>query len=356
MATFSNKLKDLFSPYIHPSIRESIYHINLQATKIFALFMSILESAIFLFMIFFEKEIFGEPFVLLMCLYAIFSSLFFLFITNYALRKSHKPYSRYRFIYIAYYFSILAFGMFTSFYHYSHGKQMLAFFATEFCVASFLILPPWCSILLIVGSYIGFYGILFAYNGAPTVNLINYTVLAFLTTAGSVRKYRTQATELERIHRIETMNEMMQNLPVHDATTNLKSRYALRDDFTSYQNHPIIVIMLDIDDFNSINEAYGTKTGNEVLSNIGELISNHLTENAAYRYGDDSFLIILQDVDVDVAMQKLSRFERSLATLKVPGSETIVHCNSGYSHGTPRDEEDLRLLIDAAAVKRREFL
>lgn len=356
MATFSNKLKDLFAPYIHPSIKESIYHINLLATRTITIFMSILFSTIFIFLIFFKKEVFGEPFVLLMCLCALSTSLFFLFITNFALSKSHKPYSRYRLIYILYYLTILTFGMFTSFYHYSHGDQMLTFFSIEICIASFLILPPWCSIILIFGSYAIFYCILFAYNGATTVPPINYSILAILTVAGSVRKYRTQATELERIHRIETMYEMMQNLPVHDATTNLKSRYALRDDFTSYQNHPIIVIILDIDDFNSINEAYGTKTGNEVLSNIGELISNHLTENAAYRYGDDSFLIILQDVDVDIAMQKLSRFERSLATLKVPGSETIVHCNSGYSHGTPRDEEDLRLLIDAAAVKRREFL
>jgi diguanylate cyclase (GGDEF)-like protein len=164
-----------------------------------------------------------------------------------------------------------------------------------------------------------------------------------------------QATELERIHRIETMNEMLQNVPVHDNLTDLKNRYALRDDFNSYQNHHIIVIMLDIDEFSKINDSHGTEAGDIILGDIAALIKKHLTDSHSYRYGADSFLIILQDIEVDVAMQRLSNWEKSMAMLTIPDTDIPVHCTSGYSHGTPRDEEDLRLLIEAADKKRRDF-
>jgi diguanylate cyclase (GGDEF)-like protein len=164
-----------------------------------------------------------------------------------------------------------------------------------------------------------------------------------------------QATELERIHRIETMNDMLQNVPVHDNVTDMKNRYALRDDFTSYQNHHIIVVMLDLDEFKKINEEYGQKTGDSVLAQVGMCIKSHLTESHSYRYGSDSFLIILQDIELSDALQRLSIWERNMATLSVPELDKPIRYTSGYSHGTPRDEDELRMLIEAADRKRRDF-
>ncbi len=358
MATFSDNIKkvsEILNPYIHPSIKEGIHHLNLKAVRNISLCLGILETVFLFYYFIFSPDILRIPSVLWNVIYSIVVCLCTLFITNHALKKSKKPYSFYRYICIAYFLLMLAFGMFTSFYHYCIGDQILVFFATVFCLVNFVILPPYQSIVLIPGSYIVFYAILYFHDGAATINIVNYILLALLTSAGSIHKYHMQATELERIHRIETMNEMLQNVPVHDNLTDLKNRYALRDDFNSYQNHHIIVIMLDIDEFSKVNDSHGTAAGDIILSDIASLIKKHLTDSHSYRYGADSFLIILQDIEVDVAMQRLSAWEKSMAMLTVPGTDIPVHCTSGYSHGTPRDEEDLRLLIEAADKKRRDF-
>jgi len=358
MATFSklkNTIRESFNPYIHPTIKEGIYRHNLVALRIITLLSAIFDSLVLIVWIITSNPLVQEKAVLDNMVYAIITCGITFLISDFALRKSNKPYSFYRFMTIAYYLMILSFGMFTSYYHYAHGSQMIVFFTITFCLVNFVLLPPYISTVLVLGSYLVFYLILFAYDGASRIHLINYVMLAFITLIGSIHKYHMQGAELERIHRIETMNEMLQNVPIHDNITDLKNRYALRDDFNSYHNHHIIVIMLDINDFDKINEEYGTEAGDQILSNIGSLIKKHLTDSHSYRYGSDSFLIILQDLEVDIAMQRLSGWEKAMAVLSIPDTDKPVHCISGYSHGTPRDEEDLRLLIEAADRKRKDF-
>ncbi len=358
MATFSDikkELKELFNPYINPVIREGLNHENLKAVNRVSFVITVLETIILLFCIFSGNSSLTSPAVMDNTIYAIIVSLFTFLISDVGLKSSKHPYSRYSFLCVAYYLLIMVFGMFVSYYNYTHGKQILVFYAIVFCLVNFFIIPPYLSTFLILGSYLIFYLLLYSYDQASTILILNYVILALFTLAGSYHKYHLQGAELERIHRIETMNDMLQNVPVHDNTTDLKNRYALRDDFDSYQNHHIIVIMLDIDDFGKINAEYGRGTGDIVLSQVGELIKTHLSDNHSYRYGADSFLIILQDVEVDTAMQKLSAWEKSMSSLCIPDTTKRIHLSSGYSHGTPRDEEDLRLLIEAADRKRRDF-
>ena len=358
MATFSqlrNTIKEIFNPYIHPTIKEGIYRQNLVSLRVITLLFAISEVIILFYYIIFQHEILQDRAVLDNTLYAIITSSVTFLISDHALRKSNKPYSFYRFVSVTYYMLILSFGMFISYYHYTQGKQMIVFFAITFCLVNFVMLPPYISTILVPGSYLIFYIILYMYDGASKIQPVNYVALALLTMVASIHKFHMQGAELERIHRIETMNEMLQNVPIHDNITDLKNRYALRDDFNSYHNHHIIVIMLDINDFGNINKEYGTDAGDSVLAQIATLIKKHLTDSHSYRYGADSFLIILQDLEVDIAMQRLSGWEKAMAALKIPNTDTHVHCTSGYSHGTPRDEEDLRLLIEAADRKRKDF-
>ena len=358
MATFSEmkkSIKNYLNPYIHPSIKEGLYRINLKSTRDISLGFTLMEIVILLLYFVLFRDLLKEPLVVPSTIYAIIVSAITFVIANYGLHNSKYPFSAYRHISVIYYLLIIVFGIMTSFYHYSHGNQMFIFFAIIFCLVNFFLLPPIESIILIWGSYTVFYLILYFYDGAKTINLFNYALFAMLTVIGSLNKYRMQATELERIHRIETMNDMLQNVPVHDNVTDMKNRYALRDDFDSYQNHHIIVVMLDLDEFSKVNDEYGVEAGNAILNQVGSYIKTHLTDSHSYRYGSDSFLIILQDMELSDALQRLSIWERSMATLSIPEIDKPIHYTSGYSHGTPRDEDELRMLIEAADRKRRDY-
>ncbi|WP_408070058.1 GGDEF domain-containing protein [Butyrivibrio sp. JL13D10] len=358
MATFSkywNKIKDYLNPYIHQSIREGLYRKNIQSTHDIALAFSVVEIVVLIYYYLFKKEVLSSSFVVPSAIYALAVSILALIASHYALNDSKHPFSAYRNVYVAYFITFIIYGMISSFYEYSHGLQMFIFFAIIFCLVNFILLPPATSSVLIWGSYLIFYMVLHSYDGAKKINLFNYIIFALLTLIGSFNKYRMQATELERIHRIETMNDMLQNVPVHDNITNMKNRYALRDDFTSYQNHHIIVVMLDLDEFKKVNEDYGQSAGDAILAQVGSCIKTYLTESHSYRYGSDSFLIILQDIELSDALQRLSIWERNMATLSIPELNKPIHYTSGYSHGTPRDEDELRMLIEAADRKRRDF-
>ena len=287
--------------------------------------------------------------------YGIIISLITYLLSRYALKNPKRPYSAYKSLPLVYYGLMLIFGMFISYYHYVRNQQMIIFYAIVFSLVNFVLVPPLAGISIVLFSFLLFFGILFAYDGAANLHVFNYCILAAVTALGSVHNFNRQAAEIERIRRIETMNEMLQNVPVHDNLTDLKNRYALRDDFNSYQNHHIIVLMLDIDEFTKINETHGLEVGDKILKQIGELIKTYLTYSHSYRYGSDSFLIILQDIELGDALQKLSIWERNMSLLTIPGLDEKIHYTSGYSHGTPRDEDEMRLLIEAADRKRREY-
>lgn len=358
MATFSDIKKNIvnyLNPYIHPSIKEGLYRINLKSARDISFAFTIIELLMLFLYSTIMSNILSVPFVLPITVYAIIVNLITFVIAQHGFRHSKLPFSTYRHIAVIYYILVIIFGIITSFYHYTHGLQMFIFFAIIFCLVNFFLLPPITSIILIFGSYTVFYILLYSYDEAKTINLFNYCLFAVLTVIGSLNKYRMQATELERIHRIETMNDMLQNVPVHDNVTDMKNRYALRDDFDSYQNHHIIVVMLDLDEFSKVNEEYGLEAGNAILNQVGSYIKTHLTESHSYRYGSDSFLIILQDMELSDALQRLSIWERSMATLSIPEIDKPIHYTSGYSHGTPRDEDELRMLIEAADRKRRDY-
>ena len=57
---------------------------------------------------------------------------------------------------------------------------------------------------------------------------------------------------------------------------------------------PVSVLMLDVDNFKSINDSYGHHTGDAVLKKIGELIKK-VFEGSGYagRYGGEEFMIII---------------------------------------------------------------
>jgi diguanylate cyclase (GGDEF)-like protein len=70
---------------------------------------------------------------------------------------------------------------------------------------------------------------------------------------------------------------------------------------------PFAVILLDIDDFRKINEAYGYRTGDEVLKKVAGIIQNSIRTKGrampdiAGRYGEEEFIILLSGYNLATA-------------------------------------------------------
>lgn len=78
---------------------------------------------------------------------------------------------------------------------------------------------------------------------------------------------------------------------------------------------PLCVLMLDIDNFKSINDRYGHAQGDFALYRAAEIIRSHIRQvDSAYRYGGEEFMVILPETESEDAIQVAERIRISFRT------------------------------------------
>ncbi|TEW48975.1 sensor domain-containing diguanylate cyclase [Psychromonas algicola] len=92
----------------------------------------------------------------------------------------------------------------------------------------------------------------------------------------------------------------LQELALRDAVTGLYNRRFLEAQLTAEvslhhrKKQPLSLIMLDIDDFKTINDQYGHEIGDDALVIVSQLIQQALrSEDICCRFGGDEFSILL---------------------------------------------------------------
>ena len=95
-------------------------------------------------------------------------------------------------------------------------------------------------------------------------------------------------------------NEKLKKMSITDPLTQLYNRRHFEAGFTQLaheaksQNQSISLILLDIDNFKSINDNYGHAAGDDVLSTIAQLlIEQTRNKDLVARYGGEEFAIVL---------------------------------------------------------------
>jgi diguanylate cyclase (GGDEF)-like protein len=72
--------------------------------------------------------------------------------------------------------------------------------------------------------------------------------------------------------------------------------------------YPLSILMLDIDNFKSINNRYGHQEGDRVIMRMGEIIRRYIRQvDSAYRFGGEEFSIILPETEDEEAIQVADR-------------------------------------------------
>ena len=126
-----------------------------------------------------------------------------------------------------------------------------------------------------------------------------------------------------------------------DPITNLRSRHALRQDFEMYLRIPLHVMVLDLDDFKTLNETNGHEFGNMILTTVGETLTTCFQRCHSYRYGGDEFLVIGENEPDNDFLHDCSAAKKKL-------EESDISFSAGYVYGTPEEIKDLRNMISQA--------
>ncbi len=113
--------------------------------------------------------------------------------------------------------------------------------------------------------------------------------------------------------------------------------------------HPISVIMCDIDQFKSINDKYGHDTGDTVIKSFGNCLNKMLrNDDILARYGGEEFVILLpqaNDLAVMLVAERM-REEAEAVAIKIPNGQLRFTVSFGVCQVT--DFSDIEISISEA--------
>ncbi len=119
-------------------------------------------------------------------------------------------------------------------------------------------------------------------------------------------------------------------LALQDDLTGLYNRRAflksLGEHFATAKRYgrPLSLVMLDLDNFKSINDRYGHLAGDSVLRRVGQVLKNGVREaDVVARIGGDEFAILCPETTADGAGEMLSRLMENLSSVRLPSGESV---------------------------------
>ncbi|MBF0400601.1 MAG: diguanylate cyclase [Magnetococcales bacterium] len=108
--------------------------------------------------------------------------------------------------------------------------------------------------------------------------------------------------------------------------------------------------ILDIDHFKKVNDTYGHMMGDEVLVLFARIMNECFRDkDALFRFGGEEFVVLLNDVDADMAVSALNRFRTQVESYPFPqvGRVTVsigaVRIEPGELAGTLIEKADKAL-------------
>ena len=162
--------------------------------------------------------------------------------------------------------------------------------------------------------------------------------------AASMRNISTH----ERVSE-QAVTDELTGLPNNRAFRETVSREAER---ASRFNHPLSLIILDLDDFKAVNDTHGHLQGDEVLRAVGRVLASEPRAiDEAARYGGEEFVVALPETDAEGAFEVAERIRVRLESDRIPNLAGGGPLRVTASFGTatmPGSADDVRGLFIAA--------
>ena len=139
-----------------------------------------------------------------------------------------------------------------------------------------------------------------------------------------------------------------------DSLTGVRGRYTLLNDYRRVEGREVYIALADVDNFRSVNDAYGDNVGNELLRQIGQAAVERFGDDHVFRYGSDEFLIVVEAPEEGDFRSDLQLLSSDIARITCGGEPLRLTCSYGYVHGLIASSEDLHEAIRFADRKMYE--
>jgi diguanylate cyclase (GGDEF)-like protein len=118
-----------------------------------------------------------------------------------------------------------------------------------------------------------------------------------------------------------------------DNLTRLGNHRAFSDDFAreiaraKRNDHPLVLALIDVDDFKAINDTRGHSRGDEVLTLVGDHLRTLRQEDRSYRVGGDEFALLLVETSPEAAHTVLKRLQQEARETLLGATLSIGYVN-----------------------------
>lgn len=128
----------------------------------------------------------------------------------------------------------------------------------------------------------------------------------------------------------------------------IEQQFALQMSISRQQVYSLSVIMLDIDKFKNVNDTYGHRKGDEILTKIGELLLKSVRNtDFVGRYGGEEFIILLPETDATSGYKVAEKIRTIIETANLLGDEMPLTVSLGIAT-YPEDGANEEELIEKA--------
>jgi diguanylate cyclase (GGDEF)-like protein len=154
----------------------------------------------------------------------------------------------------------------------------------------------------------------------------------------------------EMAHRART--DFLTDLPNH---RHFQSTLSHELDRAKRHNHPLSLLIIDLDYLKDVNDKYGHPTGDVVIRTAGNCIRKNCRDiDFAARYGGEEFTVILPETPLTGAIEAAERIRHHIKDMPFPGIGTIT-ASIGVSNYPVNalDKEDLIRAADKALYRAK---
>jgi diguanylate cyclase (GGDEF)-like protein len=145
---------------------------------------------------------------------------------------------------------------------------------------------------------------------------------------------------LDRNLQLQQANEILEQLSITDGLTKLHNHRFFQDHLTreikrvNRVKEPLSMILVDVDDFKSLNDRLGHAAGDELLRRVAMLMNDSIRESDLLaRYGGDEFVVLASDTDLAGANRLAEKIRTSIAESSFIVDESLRPTRATLSMG-----------------------
>ncbi len=181
---------------------------------------------------------------------------------------------------------------------------------------------------------------------------------------GAIERFGAATPELELIGdvigRLWKENRQLVFLSNRDPLTEVLNRRGLQAaiaplaQLAKRRRETVGVLLIDVDNFKSVNDTHGHQAGDKVLAEVACAIVDRVrNSDLVGRYGGDEFIVFLPEVDPGFLEKVAEDIRRRIAVKTING--IAVTASLGASHGVVKGEVEKEIPLLVSMADRRMY-